>query len=109
MLYTISKEKVKVKLANEKMIMFSHGNELGFKKKDDPKEIAEALLYNKELGITYVIGHYHKSFFKPEEGIVLLGAWQTQTREEEEIDFNPDIMEVLLIKEDGKMELIRGE
>ncbi len=109
MLYTISKEKVKVKLANEKMIMFSHGNELGLKKKDDPKEIAEALLYNKEPGITYVIGHYHKSFFKPEEGIVLLGAWQTQTREEEEIDFNPDIMEVLLIKEDGKIELIRGE
>lgn len=105
--HTIAKKRIKVKLANGKLIGFSHGHELICKRENDLDEIVEALLQSKEDEDIHVIGHYHKSFFAPEKGIIILGAWQTPTMEDEEADFIPDLMEILLIREDGKLELIR--
>lgn len=106
MFYTAAKEKAVVKLANGRIVIFKHGYGL-FKKGDDPKDVAKAILRDKEPNEIYVVGHYHKSHFDPGNRIAILGAWQTPTWEEEEAGFIPDIMEVLLIRADGEMELMR--
>jgi hypothetical protein len=38
----------------------------------------------------------------------MLGSWQTRTHEDRESGFIPDVMDILLIREDGSMELVRG-
>jgi predicted phosphodiesterase len=78
-----------------------------FEKETDPKRVAEQLLQRKKDEDIHVVGHYHQSFFEPEKGVIMLGAWQTPTMEDEEAGFIPDLMEILLIREDGKLELIR--
>ncbi|MBO3832901.1 MAG: metallophosphoesterase [Candidatus Brockarchaeota archaeon] len=106
--YAVAKEKVRVKLAEGKVIVFEHGHGLGFNKTDSLEEIAKVLLDEKYPEEIYVIGHYHRSFFDPERGIAILGSWQTRTREDRESGFIPEVMNMLLIKEDGSMKLIRG-
>jgi len=105
--HTLAKERIKVKLANGMLVAFSHGHELMFEKETDPKRVAEQLLQRKKDEDIHVVGHYHQSFFEPEKGVIMLGAWQTPTMEDEEAGFIPDLMEILLIREDGKLELIR--
>jgi len=106
--YAIAKEEVKVKLADGRIAMFEHGHGLGFSKTDSPEEIAKTLLDEKSPEEICIIGHYHKSFFNPERGIAMLGSWQTRTHRDRESGFIPDVTDILLVREDGSMELIRG-
>lgn len=106
--YTVAKEKAKVKLADGSVAIFRHGHDLGFGKKDHPEEIAGILHERKRPEDIYVIGHCHKSFLDPEKRVAILGSWQTRTPEDRENGFIPDVMDILLIKEDGSLRLIQG-
>ncbi len=68
MLRRFSKKRIKVKLANWKVVRFSHGHELGLPMDANPKEMMKKLLENKDLSEIRVIGHCHRSLYRPEEG-----------------------------------------
>jgi hypothetical protein len=103
--YGIAKEKVTVKLVNERKAILEHGDGLGFKRGSNLKKIAEALMDRKGPDDIYIIAHYHKSHIDPERRIAVLGSWQTVTQGDKESGFVPDIMNILLIKEDGSLRL----
>jgi hypothetical protein len=103
--YGIAKEKVTVKLVNERKAILEHGDGLGFKRGSNLKKIVEALMDRKDSDVIYIIAHYHKSYIDPEGGIAVLGSWQTVTQGDRESGFVPDVMNILLIKEDGSLRL----
>lgn len=107
-LWRFSKRKIKVKLTNGKVVVLSHGHELGFQRNADPEKVMKELLRKKDPNEVRVIGHYHKSLYRPEEGGIMLGAWQATTSEEKEIGFSPDIADMLIIRGDGSTELVKG-
>ncbi|MEM4610226.1 MAG: metallophosphoesterase family protein [Thermoproteota archaeon] len=107
--HSACKEEIRVKLADGRVIVLRHGHRLGFNKEDDLEEIVNGILREEDDIEIHVLGHFHKSFFKPKKRLVILGSWQTQTREEEKTGFIPDIMDILLIKGDGSLKLVRGE
>jgi len=106
--WRFSKRKIKVKLTNGKVVVLSHGHELGFQRNADPEKVMEELVRKKDPNEVRVIGHYHKSLYRPEEGGIMLGAWQATTPEEKEIGFPPDIADMLIIRGDGSTELVKG-
>ncbi|MEM2940160.1 MAG: hypothetical protein QW304_01195 [Thermoproteota archaeon] len=108
MLRKFSKKRVKVKLANGKVMMLSHGHELGFQRNTDPEEIIERLLSDKGPNEIRVIGHYHKSLYRPEKGGIMLGTWQATTPEDKKMGFSPDIADMLIIRGEGSMDLVKG-
>ncbi|MBO3799125.1 MAG: metallophosphoesterase family protein [Thermoproteota archaeon] len=108
MLYRFSKSRIRVKLADRKVVTLSHGHELGFRMDASPEEVMKRLLENKDSKEIRVIGHYHKSLYEPEERGVMLSAWRTITPEEREMGLPPDIADILIIKGDGSMELLKG-
>ncbi|MEM3523317.1 MAG: hypothetical protein QXS04_01900 [Thermoproteota archaeon] len=107
--HSACKEEIRVKLADGRVMVLRHGHRLGFNKEDDLEEIVNGILREEDDIEIHVLGHFHKSFFKPKKRLVILGSWQTQTREEEKTGFIPDIMDILLIKGDGSLKLVRGE
>ncbi|MBO3800665.1 MAG: hypothetical protein FGF52_06425 [Candidatus Brockarchaeota archaeon] len=106
--WRFSKKRIRIKLANEKVVVLSHGHELGLQKDADPEKVMEELLKNKDLNEICVIGHYHKSLYRPEKEGVMLGAWRTITPEDRKMGLSPDTADMLIIKGDGSMELMRG-
>ena len=106
--WRFSKRKIRVKLTNGKMVVLSHGHELGFQRNTDPEKVMEELLRKKDPDEIRVIGHYHKSLYRPEKEGIMLGAWQATTPEEKEIGFSPDIADMLIIRGDGSTELVKG-
>ncbi|MEM2051014.1 MAG: hypothetical protein QXZ66_01950 [Thermoproteota archaeon] len=106
--WRFSREEVRVKLANGKVVRLSHGHELGLQKDMGAEEIMGELLRNKDPKEIYVIGHYHKSLYRPEEGGVMLGAWQAVTPEDRKMGLSRDVADILLIRGDGSMELLKG-
>ncbi|MEM3389555.1 MAG: hypothetical protein QW491_09110 [Thermoproteota archaeon] len=108
MLWRFSREELKVKLANGKVVRLSHGHELGFRMDASPEEVMKRLLENKDPNEVRVIGHYHKSLYEPEERGVMLGAWRAATPRERKMGLSPDVADILLIRRDGLTELLRG-
>ncbi|MEM3389365.1 MAG: metallophosphoesterase family protein [Thermoproteota archaeon] len=108
MLWRFSKDRIRVKLANEKVVTLSHGHELGLQRGASPEEVMKRLLEDKSQEEIRVIGHYHKSLYRPEEGGVMLGAWQAVTPEERRMGLSPDVADMLLIRGNGPMELLKG-
>ncbi|MEM3448815.1 MAG: hypothetical protein QXP38_08060 [Nitrososphaerota archaeon] len=108
MLWRFSREELKVKLANGKVVRLSHGHELGLRRGASPEEVMKRLLEDKSQEEIRVIGHYHKSLYRPEEGGVMLGAWQAVTPEERRMGLSPDVADILLIRGNGSMELLKG-
>lgn len=106
--WRFSKEEVRVKLANGKVAVLSHGHELGLQRDASPGQVMEELLRNKAPNEIRVIRHYHKSLHNPENGGVMLGAWRTMTLEERKTGFSLDIADILVIRGDGSMELVKG-
>ena len=61
--YAASKKKVRVKLADGRVVVFRHGHETGFNKGDDLREIVRGFLRKrKDAETIHVSGHFHKSF-----------------------------------------------
>ncbi|MBO3842123.1 MAG: hypothetical protein FGF48_06880 [Candidatus Brockarchaeota archaeon] len=108
MLWRFSKSRIRVKLANGKVVVLSHGHELGFQRDARGEEIMEELVRNKNPNEIRVIGHYHKSLYRPGEGVVMLGAWRATTPEEKKTGFSPDTANILVVRGDGSMELVKG-
>ncbi|MBO3809245.1 MAG: hypothetical protein FGF50_06585 [Candidatus Brockarchaeota archaeon] len=108
MFWRFSKKRVRVKLASGKVAMLSHGHELGLPMYANPEEVMKKLLENKDSNEIRVIGHYHKSLYGPEEGGVMLGTWRAITPEDRKMGLLPDIADILMIKGDGSMELVKG-
>ncbi|MEM2050873.1 MAG: hypothetical protein QW231_03725 [Candidatus Bathyarchaeia archaeon] len=90
------------------MVRLSHGHELGPQRDTSPEEVMKKLLEDKDPNEVRVIGHYHKSLYRPKEGGVMLGAWRAATPEDREIGFSPDIADILIIRGDGSMGLLKG-
>lgn len=108
MLWRFSREELKVKLANGKVVRLSHGHELGLRRDASPEEVMKRLLEDKDPNEVRVIGHYHKSLYRPEEGGVMLGAWRATTPEDRKMGLSPDVADILLIRGNGSMELLKG-
>ncbi|MBO3833136.1 MAG: hypothetical protein FGF51_07135, partial [Candidatus Brockarchaeota archaeon] len=108
MLWRFSKNRIRVKLANGKVVTLSHGHELGFPRDANPEEVMKKLLEDKDLNEIRVIGHYHKSLYRSKEGGVMLGSWRATTPEEKKTGFSPDIADILVVRGDGSMELVKG-
>jgi len=108
-LYGASKEKVTLKLADGSVAIFEHGHGLRLDRNAELESILAKLQYRRDPETLYVIGHFHRSFFDRRMKTVMLGSWQTQTPEEERAGFAPDIMDILVMDEDGSFELQRGQ
>ncbi|MEM4229390.1 MAG: metallophosphoesterase family protein [Thermoproteota archaeon] len=108
MLRRFSKSRIRVKLANEKIVTLSHGHELSFRADANLEEVMRKLLENKGPEEIRVIGHYHRSLYRPEEGGVMLGTWLAMTPEDRKMGISPDVGDMLVIGGDGSMELLKG-
>jgi len=106
--YGMSKSRARIRLPDGRIAIFEHGDGIGADRTAKVEQIATDLRKGKEPGTLRVIGHYHRSYFKPDEGIIMLGSWQPMTPEEHNVGIVPDVMDVLIIEEDGRLVMHKG-
>ncbi len=104
----VMRERAKVLLPSGKSVLLIHGQQLGSYTLARDKVLERARYKKAMFNADWILlGHFHRPLLSPEDGVIVLGAWQRQTENMERTGFQP-AKSAVLIDEDETIEVLES-